>query len=282
MPVVAPGPPPGAASSPPGLPLTGERTLPGPAHENYWFRRHLVVYRWWRSFVVGADVLEAGCGEGYGADALAGSARRVVGVELDAAAAAHAARTYPSVPVVRADLAALPVADASVDVVATSQVYEHLHDQAGFLAACHRVLRPGGTLLLSTPNRWTFSPGHRPGQPHLNPFHTREVDPRELVADLDGLFRVTRLRGVRHGRRLRRAERSRGPLVARLLAAGPDPTAWPPDLVDLVASVTAEDFVVDDADVGAALDLVVVAERRPEPGTPAGVAERRAGAGPRP
>ena len=59
---------------PPGVPpleLTGERTLPDVPEENYWFRRHLVVYEALAPRCRGV-VLEAGCGEGYGADLLAG------------------------------------------------------------------------------------------------------------------------------------------------------------------------------------------------------------------
>ena len=58
------------------LALTGERTVPGIARENYWFRRHLVVYEALAPRCRGV-VLEAGCGEGYGADLLA--ARRAPG-----------------------------------------------------------------------------------------------------------------------------------------------------------------------------------------------------------
>ena len=59
----------------PDLPLTGERTVPGLAEENYWFRRHEVVYRRLAGRCAGRDVLEAGCGEGYGADLIADHGR---------------------------------------------------------------------------------------------------------------------------------------------------------------------------------------------------------------
>lgn len=72
-----------------GLPLTGERTVPGLPEENYWFRRHEVVYQYCAPMCAGQDVLEAGCGEGYGAALLAFTARRVVAVDYDAATVAH-------------------------------------------------------------------------------------------------------------------------------------------------------------------------------------------------
>src|ERR1043166_1357811 len=76
------------------LTLTGERTLPGIPAENYWFQRHVVAYRYAAGLVAGKQVLDAGCGEGYGSDLLAASAGDVIGVDLDEAAVAHAGRTY--------------------------------------------------------------------------------------------------------------------------------------------------------------------------------------------
>ncbi|KKC01991.1 SAM-dependent methlyltransferase, partial [Mycobacterium nebraskense] len=52
----------------PVLTLTGERTIPDLDVENYWFRRHQVVYQRLAGHCAGREVLEAGCGEGYGAD----------------------------------------------------------------------------------------------------------------------------------------------------------------------------------------------------------------------
>jgi SAM-dependent methyltransferase len=246
----------------PGLPLTGERTLPGVAVENYWYRRHEAAYTALLPFCRGAVVLEAGCGEGYGADRIMGTARLVLGVDYDEATVAHLRVAYPQVPVVRGNLAALPVAGGAMDVVACLQVIEHLWDQPGFLRECARVLRPAGTLLLTTPNRLTFSPGNEA----LNPFHVREFSPAELTELMDAAgFEVTRLLGLRHGRRLRRLDRRYGSLVAAQLA-GPAAT-WHPTLRRDVAAVRARDFVLGRDGLDASLDLVVVAVRRP--GSPA-------------
>src|SRR5581483_9034510 len=162
----------------PVLTLTGERTIPGLDEENYWFRRHEVVYQQLALRCAGREVLEAGCGEGYGADLISCLARRVIAVDYDEATVAHVRARYPQVEVRHGNLAQLPLPDASVDVVVNFQVIEHLWDQARFVSECARVLRPAGVLMVSTPNRITFSPGR---DTPINPSHTRELNATELT-----------------------------------------------------------------------------------------------------
>lgn len=197
----------------PVLTLTGERTIPGLDVENYWFRRHEVVYERLAPHCAGRDVLEAGCGEGYGADLIAGVARRVIAVDYDEPTVAHVRARYPRVKVEHGNLSQLPLPDASVDVVVNFQVIEHLWDQAQFVAECARVLRPSGLLMVSTPNRITFSPGR---DTPINPFHTRELNADELTGLLvDAGFGSVSLSGVftaptgRDGRPARRLDHRR-------------------------------------------------------------------------
>ncbi|MCG5434366.1 class I SAM-dependent methyltransferase [Mycobacterium sp. MYCO198283] len=252
--------------TPDTLALTGERTIPGLDVENYWFRRHEVVYRRLLAHCVGRDVLEAGCGEGYGADAIAAVARSVVAVDYDATTVEHVRRRYPRVEVRHGNLAALPLADGSVDVVVNFQVIEHLWDQPQFVGECARVLRPGGLLLMSTPNRITFSPG---SDTPLNPFHTRELNARELTDLLtDAGFSVEGVYGVFHGSRLRELDaRHGGSLIDAQIARAVADAPWPADLLADVASVTADDFDLletggpDNSEIDASLDLVAIAVR---------------------
>jgi SAM-dependent methyltransferase len=240
------------------LPLTGERTVPGIAHENYWFRRHEAAYTW--PAVRGARVLEVGCGEGYGTALLARDAASVLGVDYDALTVAHAARTYPQASFVRANLAALPVRSATVDVLATLQVIEHVWHHHEFLAQCRRVLRAGGTLLVTTPNRLTFSPGL---DAPVNPFHTKEFTAAELVDLLRlGGFTPRWVGGLHSGGRLAELDaRHGGSLVDAQLATAP--AQWDAELRADVGSVTTADFDVlpaDVLDVDRSLDLVVLAD----------------------
>lgn len=242
------------------LPLTGERTVPGIAEENYWFRRHEAAYLDLVHHCAGAVVLEAGCGEGYGAALIAAHAARVVALDYDQLTAEHAARAYPELSVLRGNLASLPLRDAGVDVVVNLQVIEHLWDQEGFLAECARVLRPGGRLIVTTPNRITFSPGR---DTPLNPFHTRELNPAELADLVTGAgLELELLAGLRHGPRLRELDaRFGGSIIDAQVAVVVEGGEWPPDLLAAVADVRSADFEITTDDLDASLDLVAVAVR---------------------
>ena len=60
----------------PPLELTGERTLPDVAEENYWYRRHVAVYEWIAERCAGLRVVDLACGEGYGSELSPGVRRR--------------------------------------------------------------------------------------------------------------------------------------------------------------------------------------------------------------
>ncbi len=252
------------------LTLTGERTIPGLDIENYWFRRHQVVYQRLAPRCADREVLEAGCGEGYGADLIAGVARRVVAVDYDEAAVAHVRSRYPGVEVMQANLADLPLPDASMDVVVNFQVIEHLWDQAKFVAECARVLRTSGLLMVSTPNRITCSPGR---DTPINPFHTSELNADELTALLvDAGFSQVSMSGLFHGPRLREMDaRHGGSIIDAQIARAVADAPWPPELAADVAAVTTADFDIIDAlkgpavsdghDIDDSLDLIAIAVR---------------------
>ncbi|SFK71939.1 Methyltransferase domain-containing protein [Amycolatopsis sacchari] len=246
------------------LHLTGERTVPGVPSENYWFRRHEAAYLALLPLCAGATVLEAGCGEGYGAALIAERAARVVALDYDEPTVTHVARRYPQLGTVRGNLAYLPLGASTVDVVANFQVIEHLWDQAGFLAECRRVLRPGGRLLMTTPNRLTFTPD---SDTPLNPYHTRELAPSELDALLrDAGFEVESLRGLHHGPAVRALdERYGGSIIdAQLdvvMGQLPGQAEWPEELLADIAAIEATGFEISAERLDESLDLIAVAVR---------------------
>ena len=248
------------------LPLTGERTVPGIPEENYWFRRHEIAYLAIAERYAGKSVLEAGSGEGYGAAMLADAGATVTALDYDESAVAHVRAAYPKVTMLHGNLAELPLEDASVDAVVNFQVIEHLWDQGQFVAECARVLRPGGLLLMSTPNRITFSPGR---DTPINPFHTRELNAAELTELLvDGGFTMESMNGVFHGPGLAEIDaRHGGSIIDAQIAHALAGTPWPEQLTADVAAVRTADFAIVAAGADPAypiddsLDLVAIAVR---------------------
>ena len=140
------------------------------------YHRYLLA----RQFCRGLDVLDVASGEGYGTALIAQVARSVTGVELDDAAV-QAARTefqHPNLNFEQGDARAIPLADRSVDVVVSFETLEHLAEHEQFLLELRRVLRPGGVLIISTPDSRVYS---APGEPP-NPFHVLELTRTEFEA----------------------------------------------------------------------------------------------------
>jgi SAM-dependent methyltransferase len=132
---------------------------------------HRARYWWAGPWVPGKEVLDAGCGVGYGLALLAErDPARLVGVDV-AAEALERAGGAPA-ELVQADLRELPLESDSFDVVVCFEVIEHVEGHERVLDELRRVLRPGGTLLISSPNRDVYAPG--------NPHHVHEFLPDEL------------------------------------------------------------------------------------------------------
>ncbi len=186
----------------PPLELTGERTLPDVPAENYWFQRHLAVYQWIAARVGGLRVLDMACGEGYGSDLLAGSARSVVGVDANPEAHEHARLRYvrPNLTFERGMVESFGT-PGEHDAVVFLQTIEHVQDPGAVLAHFARLLAPGGTAYVSTPNVLTLAPA---GQPKSdNPWHIREYRAREFEDMCGSVFSEVEILGLFHARKLR-------------------------------------------------------------------------------
>ena len=167
--------------------FTGERYIPGVAGEIAY--EHCHRYAFARRFVAGRRVLDAACGEGYGAALLAGVAQSVIGVDIEPRVVAEASAQYAAPGNLRFEAASvtrLPLADGSVDAVVSFETIEHLQasDQPPMLAEFARVLAPGGILILSSPNRAEYSDARN----YANPFHLHELDRDELSERLAAHF----------------------------------------------------------------------------------------------
>jgi 2-polyprenyl-3-methyl-5-hydroxy-6-metoxy-1,4-benzoquinol methylase len=154
---------------------------------------HRKRYEFAQPYCRGRDVLDAGCGVGYGTALLAADARSVVGVDLDPDAIAYARCRYGAANVEYrvGDMTALELDTGSVDVVCAFETVEHLDEPERFVAEARRVLRDGGLLLASTPH--VKRTNARPENPH----HSREYSPRDFDALLRERFGTVELLGQR-------------------------------------------------------------------------------------
>ena len=183
----------------PPLALTGERTLPDVPEENYWFQRHLAVYRWIAERVSGLDVVDMACGEGYGTAELARRAARVTGVDANPEAHEHARLKYsrPGVRFVRDLVESYP---EECDAVVFLQTIEHVENPKDVLDHFRSILRPGGTAFVSTPNVLTLAP--EGADKSGNPWHVKEYRADEFRALCEQSFESVEMHGLFHARKL--------------------------------------------------------------------------------
>ncbi len=142
------------------------------------------------------DVLDIGCGEGYGATILLEAANEYTGVDLSATVVDEARRNFGSTRTRFAafDGTRIPFEDGTFDAAVSFQVIEHVADVRSYLAEARRVIKPAGWAMFTTPNRLLrLGPGERP----WNRFHLREYDPQGLTDALAEIFATVQLLGVR-------------------------------------------------------------------------------------
>ncbi|HWD85426.1 MAG TPA: glycosyltransferase [Solirubrobacteraceae bacterium] len=174
---------------------TGERCVPW-APDVQVVYEHLHRYAWAAQWVEGLRVLDLASGEGFGAAILADAAASVIGVDIDPAAVEHSRLNYDSPRLAfevgdALDLARL--ADGEFGAVIAFEVIEHLEDHARLLAEIRRVLRPGGLLIMSTPDRGAYAATRGTE----NPYHVHELDAVEFRQLLAGQFANVRILGQR-------------------------------------------------------------------------------------
>jgi len=152
----------------------------GSASDYLIFLFHDVSYRFAAPQVAGGDVLDLGCGSGYGSAMLAREAKSVIGVDVSAAAIEHARERYGCQNTTFRQISpteGLPFESGTFDSAVCFQVIEHVQDDRRFVAEIARVLRPGGLAILATPDRSTRL---LPGQKPWNRWHIREYSATRL------------------------------------------------------------------------------------------------------
>ena len=138
-----------------------------PIHQRL-FKAYVVA----RDYIQG-DVLEVGCGEGRGVSTLVEHAKSFTAVDKITTLIDGLQKKFPSAKFISMNIPPLGgLSDNSYDSIVSFQVIEHIEDDVLFLKEIHRVLKPGGIALLTTPNRkMSLS---------RNPWHIREYLANEL------------------------------------------------------------------------------------------------------
>jgi SAM-dependent methyltransferase len=247
----------------PPLSLTGERTLPDVPEENYWFRRHLVVYEYIRARVGGLRVVDMACGEGYGTDVLGRTARTVVGVDANPEAHEHARLKYRA-PTVRFERDLVETFDEPCDAVVFLQTIEHVQDPDAILEHFKDMLTkdvaadgPGGAgvAYISTPNLLTLAPAG--AEKSENPWHIKEYRAQEFRDLCEAHFSEVEVLGLFHARKLAvhalAIERLRWDDVHKALKITKPFYDW------FTPAISETDFVLSgDRDLDGALDFLAI------------------------
>jgi SAM-dependent methyltransferase len=239
----------------PPLSLTGERTLPDVPEENYWYRRHLVVYEWIAERVAGLRTIDMACGEGYGSAVLARAAACVVGVDANPEAHEHARLRYRA-----ANLSfARELVDgfsAEADAIVFLQTIEHLEHPGRVLEHFRSLVGERGWVFLSTPNVRTLAP--KGAARSDNPWHVHEYRLAEFGSLCREHFSRVEMHGLFHARKLRAHELALrlgwDAVHARLRLTGPFYDRFTPAIATSDFALRAE----GEADLERALDFVAV------------------------
>ncbi|MFC4871517.1 class I SAM-dependent methyltransferase [Negadavirga shengliensis] len=139
--------------------------------------------------LVKGDLLEIGCGEGRGVETLAPLVDHYQGLDKIKEVIDRLRRKFPDCTFEQAFIPPLSdIPSDKFDTIVSFQVIEHIQNDRLFLEEIHRVLKPGGTALISTPNiRFSLS---------RNPWHIREYTPEQLKQLCNGIFANVEAKGI--------------------------------------------------------------------------------------
>lgn len=164
---------------------TAERTNNLSQVNNYVLHRHIFAYTEAKKYLSNA-VIELGCGNGYGMKILAPFCNWYVGIDKtlkgSTSLSANAAFFKSCLPNLN------NIGDHSFETVICFQVIEHIKEDDRLMSEIYRILKPGGKLLLTTPNKLMSLT--------RNPFHIREYTPATMEKVLAATFNKFELKGI--------------------------------------------------------------------------------------
>jgi SAM-dependent methyltransferase len=171
-----------------GILQSAERSSQLDPSENVIFQRHMIAYMETAKMISG-KVLEIGCGEGYGITELAPKAEQYFALDKYNTVISEELKEKNNIIFKQMEVPPLKGIDNnSIDFVVTFQVIEHINNDELFISEIYRVLRPGGKLILTTPNQLMSLT--------RNPWHFREYTPNQIQEILQTSFQDIDIKGV--------------------------------------------------------------------------------------
>ena len=157
---------------------------------------HMAKYTFANERVGSGNVLDVGCGVGYGTAALVRASRFVVGIDIadEALDVAQTRYVRPRLVFLRGDGENLPFRDNRFNGVVCFEAIEHFANPPRHVSEVARVLRPDGVYILSTPRPGTG------GSPAENPYHWHEFSRVEFEGLLQDFFGKVKILGQRRKR----------------------------------------------------------------------------------
>lgn len=176
-----------------GTEFTGERVIPGRVDPNLW-NEHVSRYHFAATFVRGGNILDVGCGAGYGTALLARGAERAIGFDIATDAIDYArAHHGGAAEFVVGSADCFPLRTGIVRTVTAFEVIEHIQAWPSLIAEAARVLEDDGVFLVSTPNKSYYSETRKESGP--NPFHVHEFEYDEFRESLAARFPYVQMVG---------------------------------------------------------------------------------------
>lgn len=244
---------------------------------NVTYQRCQFAYEYANPFIAGKRVLDVGCGLAYGTALMAESASEIIGLDYDQITIDDNQKRYSEIKNLsfkRGEIPPLPFEDNSFDVVTAFQFIEHIERRKEFMKECLRVLKPGGRMMVTTPNvKKSLA---------RNPFHVHEYTFDEIKGEISSLTSAFELKGLNGNSVVNTYYEENGKFVRMILKWDilklhqKLPSAWLAkpynlvtslmrnklkDKVDQTTSITTKDFHLQNQELDQCWDIYLTAKK---------------------
>jgi ubiquinone/menaquinone biosynthesis C-methylase UbiE len=244
---------------------------------NVTYQRCQFAYEHATPLIKGKSVLDVGCGNAYGTALMAREASEITGIDYDAGTVEENKKRFSEIKnlkFIQGAVPPLPLKDSSYDVVTAFQFIEHIENRKEFLKECIMVLKPGGVLMVTTPNiKKSLA---------RNPFHVHEYTFDEMKQEVSGIPSGFELQGLKGNQKVNSYYEENGKFVRTILKFDvlglhkKLPASWLTAPYNLVTNlmrnklkekvsqttdISTKDFFLDKNELNEALDIYLIATK---------------------